>query len=161
MSDSVTPPRPTAPTAAELRDSVRRGLHHHSCEGECDCGRYRHVIDDQLGALVAAVRAEALEEAATLVEIYVGSARAARVPRAVPYLKASLAAAEARAEKAEGEVRYLRERRKWEVATLSPSSPLSVSCQAAVVAGQEGDCASCRGWLAVSPAPQPPEGVAP
>lgn len=36
-----------------------------------------------LDRLVAAVRAEALEEAATLVEIYVGSARAARVPRAI------------------------------------------------------------------------------
>lgn len=78
MSDSVTPPRPTAPTAAELRERFVRKLEVHlaSLSAAADAR-------EDLDRLVAAVRAEALEEAATLVEIYVGSARAARVPRAI------------------------------------------------------------------------------
>lgn len=75
----MTPPRPTAPTAAELREAFRKRLAVHLGVG----GEFREM-ERAVDALVAAVRAEALEEAATLAEIYVGlSARAARVPRAI------------------------------------------------------------------------------
>ena len=79
----MTPPRPTAPTAAELRANFAHDycpvhtMCHNGTRGPCDWLA-------ELDALVAAVQAEALEDAATLAEIYVGlSARAARVPRAI------------------------------------------------------------------------------
>lgn len=52
MSDSVTPPRPTAPTAAELREAL------------ADRARLSRGDLDRIDDLMAAVRAEALEEAA-------------------------------------------------------------------------------------------------
>lgn len=71
------------------------------------------------------------------------------VDGAVPYLKASLAAAEARAEKVEGEVRYLRAVVAWRKGLAE--SETCESCK----------CSDCQAWLAANPEPQPPEGVAP
>lgn len=86
----MTPPRPTAPTAAEMREAT---IQMHCDSGGCDSvrggppGSHDSVgchLAGMLDDLMAAARAEALEDAATLVEIYVGlSARAARVPRAI------------------------------------------------------------------------------
>lgn len=63
---------------------------------------------------------------------------------------ARLAAAEARAEKAEGEVKYLRAWKEWE-------------SDRAYMQGAYGshDPERNAAWLAANPEPQPPEGVAP
>lgn len=61
---------------------------------------------------------------------------------------ARLAAAEARAEKAEGEVKYLRAHREWAAAAGQAASRL-------------GSIVIPDWWLAANPEPQPPEGVAP
>lgn len=60
-----------------------------------------------------------------------------------------LAAAEARAEKVEGEVRYLRAVVAWRKGLAE--SETCESCK----------CSDCQAWLAANPEPQPPEGVAP
>ena len=67
LGEPVTPPRPTAPTAAELRANFAHDycpVHttcHNGTRGPCDWLA-------ELDALVAAVRAEALEDAAREVE---------------------------------------------------------------------------------------------
>lgn len=60
-------------------------------------------------------------------------------------LRARLAAAEARAEKAEGEVKYLRAHREWAAAAGQAASRL-------------GSIVIPDWWLAANPEPQPPEG---
>lgn len=57
-------------------------------------------------------------------------------------------AAEARAEKAEGEVKYLRAHREWAAAAGQAASRL-------------GSIVIPDWWLAANPEPQPPEGCAP
>lgn len=58
-------------------------------------------------------------------------------------------AAEARAEKAEGEVRYLRAVVAWRKGLAE--SETCESCK----------CSDCQAWLSANPEPQPPEGCAP
>lgn len=82
----MTPPRPTAPTAAEqaFSHAVYDVLAQIGHGDRTPATSFLDDINRLAATLMAAVRAEAMEDAATLAEIYVGlSARAARVPRAI------------------------------------------------------------------------------
>lgn len=83
----MTPPRPTAPTAAELRDRFVRKLEVHlaSLSAAADAR-------EDLDRLVAAVRAEALEEAAKRCVANKVSVRAGGIRNAFDRLAAELRA---------------------------------------------------------------------
>lgn len=137
---------------ARVRDgiyAVSCGLLPHECDPltsskwGCRCGDGWAAARVAAGAIVEVIGRDSCEpEDALLVRDF------AWVVERLEADRARLAAAEARAEKADGEVQYLRAHREWAAAAGQAASRL-------------GSIVIPDWWLAANPEPQPPEGVAP